>query len=102
MNTIKKYKSIKHIKRLQYFFKNRLYIQNKFNCERIFLYEIIEELSTQLLQFYSQNIISVEYYKKYMVKITNITNILKDIPYNISWILCNNKYILNNCKCNRH
>ena len=44
-------------------------------------------------QFYSQNIISVEYYKKYMVKITNITNILKDIPYNISWILCNNKYL---------
>jgi ATP-dependent Lon protease len=93
MNTLKKTVSINHIKRLQYFFKNRLYIQNKFNCERIFLYNIIEEVSSQLLHFYSQNIVSVEYYKKYMIRITNITNILKDIPYNISWVLCNNKYI---------
>ena len=93
MNTLEKTISIKHIKRLQKFFKNRLYIQNKFNCERIFLYNIIEEVSSQLLHFYGQNIISVEYYKKYMVRITDITTILKDIPYNISWVLCNNKYI---------
>jgi ATP-dependent Lon protease len=93
MNTIKNSYSIKYIKRLQHFFKNRLHIQNKFNCERMFLYNIIEEMSTKLLQFYSQHSISVEYYKKYMIKITNITNILKDIPYNISWVLCNNNYI---------
>ena len=93
MNTIKNTYSIKCIKRLQNFFKNRLHIQNKFNCERMFLYNIIEEMSTKLLQFYSQNSISVEYYKKYMIKMTTITNILKNIPYNISWVLCNNKYI---------
>jgi ATP-dependent Lon protease len=93
MNTIKKYKYIKHIKRLQHFFKNRLFIQNNFNCERIFLYNIIEEVSSNLLQSYSHNIVSVEYYKKYMIKINDVTDILKDIPYNISWVLCNNNYI---------
>ena len=68
MNPIKNSYSIKYIKRLQHFFKNRLHIQNKFNCERMFLYNIIEEMSTKLLQFYSQHSISVEYYKKYMIR----------------------------------
>ena len=93
MNSIKKYKSIKYIKRLQIFFKNRLYIQKKFNCERIFLYNIIENASFQLLQFYNQNIINDDYYKKYMIKMNEISNILKDIPYNISWILLHNNYV---------
>ena len=93
MNTIKKYKSIKYIKRVQSFYKNRLYIRNNCNHSRKFLYNIIENASFRLLQLYNQNIISIDYYKKYMNKMNDISNILKKVPYNISWIELHNENI---------
>ena len=85
-----KKKHLKFIIILQQFFKNRFRIVHKFNNEHIFLSNIIENSSIKLLDLFNQQLISIDEYKKYMLKLNNVSQKLKIVPQQLSIIpLCN-------------
>jgi len=83
---------IKFIIILQKFFKQRLHIIKKFNNEHLFLSILIEESSNKLLYLYNCNLINNEEYKKYMLKLNNISQKLIIIPKQLSIKSLNNVY----------
>lgn len=84
--------NIKFIIILQHFFKNRLRIIHKFNKEHIFLSNLIEESSSKLLNLYNKHLVSIEEYKKYMMKLKNVSKKITTIPQQLSIIPLNNVY----------
>ena len=83
---------IKFVIVLQKFFKNRLRIIHKFNNDHVFLSTLIEESSSKLIHIYNRHLITIEEYKKYMMKLSNISKKLITIPPQLSIIPLNNVY----------
>ena len=90
MNTTKN--NIKYIIVLQRFFKRRLHIIQTFNIEHTFLSSLIEDSSLKLLELYDDQLLSMEEYKKYMMKLNNVSQKLINVPQQLSIKYLNNTY----------
>ena len=90
MNTTQN--NIKYIIVLQRFFKRRLHIIQTFNIEHTFLSSLIEDSSLKLLELYDDQLLSMEEYKKYMMKLNNVSQKLINVPQQLSIKYLNNTY----------